>query len=180
MKNEEIVSINRAAVTLNRDRRTIARALRDVSPDGEEGGHPRWHLTRIKTALARHDRLVGSHRSRADNDEALLVAADEIEAAATGVDAFLKELQSEKSLLSRREIARRDGRVIGRFETALSVAADIVPEHERCLHEHYADSVMRDLISAANALCGWKLEGQNNENHIRANSRNHPPHRRGS
>ncbi len=48
-------SVNAASEALERDRRTILKALRHVAPDSFEGGgkkHPRWKLPTIIAALA--------------------------------------------------------------------------------------------------------------------------------
>jgi hypothetical protein len=47
-----LFSINRAADLLERDRATLVRALRHVSPDGYERGQPRWRMPTIIDALA--------------------------------------------------------------------------------------------------------------------------------
>jgi hypothetical protein len=45
------LSVNAAAEMLERTRRTIKRAMRDIPPDSLERGHPRWKLPRIIEAL---------------------------------------------------------------------------------------------------------------------------------
>jgi hypothetical protein len=52
-----VFSINAAAEVLERDRRTITKALRHVRPDKKERGQDRWRLATILNAL---DRLPGS------------------------------------------------------------------------------------------------------------------------
>jgi hypothetical protein len=65
-------SINAAAEVLERDRRTITKALRHMEPDSKQKGQPRWRLRTILDAL---DELPGSSnapRRRNDcNDEDL-------------------------------------------------------------------------------------------------------------
>src|SRR4051794_5191069 len=52
----QFFTVNGAAEVLERDRRTIARALRDVPPDDESKGH-RWKLATIVNAMkGREDR----------------------------------------------------------------------------------------------------------------------------
>jgi hypothetical protein len=63
----QLFSISGAAVELGMDRRTIAAALTDISPDGKIGKHPAWRLRTILTALGMGK---GSRKiSNADLDE---------------------------------------------------------------------------------------------------------------
>jgi hypothetical protein len=48
-------SVNGAAVALERDKRSLRKALKRVRPDGEERGHPRWRLPTIVDALNAFD-----------------------------------------------------------------------------------------------------------------------------
>jgi hypothetical protein len=47
-----LFSINAAGEVLERDRRTITKALRHTPPDGTENSQPRWRLKTILDALA--------------------------------------------------------------------------------------------------------------------------------
>jgi hypothetical protein len=60
-----LFSINGAAEVLERDRRTITKALRYVKPDKKERGQSRWRLRTILDAL---NELPGSNSSRRRND----------------------------------------------------------------------------------------------------------------
>ena len=44
-------TISGLAAELNRDRRTITRALRDVPHDGKEGRYKAWHMTTVLVAM---------------------------------------------------------------------------------------------------------------------------------
>jgi hypothetical protein len=44
---------------LERDRRTIRRALKAVPPDAYENGRPRWRLRKILEALDAHEQRMG-------------------------------------------------------------------------------------------------------------------------
>jgi hypothetical protein len=46
-----LFSINGAAEVLERDRRTVTRALRHTKPDAKQNGQPRWRLRTILDAL---------------------------------------------------------------------------------------------------------------------------------
>jgi hypothetical protein len=45
------LSVNAASEMLERTRRTVKRALRNVPPDSHERGQPRWRLANIVKAL---------------------------------------------------------------------------------------------------------------------------------
>jgi hypothetical protein len=53
----QLFSINGASALLERDRRTVTKALRHTPPDKKEKGQPRWKLPTILAAL---DELPGS------------------------------------------------------------------------------------------------------------------------
>jgi hypothetical protein len=51
-------SINALATELDKDRRTLAKALSDVPPDGYVSGEKRWYLRTVLRALARPSRAA--------------------------------------------------------------------------------------------------------------------------
>jgi hypothetical protein len=59
--NKKLFSEFAASTLLERDRQTIARALRNTPPDGKERGQPRWKMSTIVTAMERHNRANGSN-----------------------------------------------------------------------------------------------------------------------
>ena len=62
-----LLSVNRAADLLQKDRQTLVRALRHVPPDGYEGGQARWYMPTIRSALAmgpQARRESGKYRDR--------------------------------------------------------------------------------------------------------------------
>jgi hypothetical protein len=48
---KQLWSISALSVELNRDRRTIAKALADIAPDGRLHGQPAWHLKKALQAI---------------------------------------------------------------------------------------------------------------------------------
>jgi hypothetical protein len=60
--NKKLFSEFAASTLVERDRQTIARALRNTPPDGKERGQPRWKMSTIVTAMERHNRANGSNR----------------------------------------------------------------------------------------------------------------------
>jgi hypothetical protein len=57
----QMFSINAASLLLERDRRTVTKAMGRVAPDGELRGQPRWKMSTIVTALERHGRASGNN-----------------------------------------------------------------------------------------------------------------------
>jgi hypothetical protein len=69
-----LFSMNAAAEILERDRRTITRALRNVVPDGKQRGADRWRLKTIIDALERLQPTTPSGHG-ADREGDRLIAA---------------------------------------------------------------------------------------------------------
>ena len=57
---KKLWSISALAVELDRDRRTIAKFLRGVPPDGQLDGNPAWYLQTALSALSNSNQTVGS------------------------------------------------------------------------------------------------------------------------
>jgi hypothetical protein len=91
---EKMFSINGAADLLAADRRTLRRALADVSADAEERGQPCWPLSTIVAASLVHNRRTMGNRHSADRDH----QADAIEAVAQELAVGLEELRGEPDL----------------------------------------------------------------------------------
>jgi hypothetical protein len=92
-------SVNGAAEVLEKDRRTLVRALRHTKPDAHEGRHPRWRMTTILGALElnapRPERHVGS------GDQ----LDEECKAAFAKFDGAFEKMLALPSLVKRREMA---------------------------------------------------------------------------
>jgi hypothetical protein len=52
----QMFSVNAASLLLERDRRTVTKAMAGVAPDGNDRGAPRWKMSTIVTAMERHNR----------------------------------------------------------------------------------------------------------------------------
>jgi hypothetical protein len=66
-----------AAELLERDRQTIARALRNTPPDGRENNQPRWKMSTIVDAVKHHSGvpIQSASRSTGTDDELMAVYA---------------------------------------------------------------------------------------------------------
>ena len=66
----QMFSINAASLLLEKDRRTVTKAMLGVAPDEKVNGQPRWKLRKIVDALAAHERAVaGSGNTGANPPE---------------------------------------------------------------------------------------------------------------
>jgi hypothetical protein len=52
----KLFSTNAASLMLEKDRRTVTKAMLGVAPDGRERGQPRWKMSTIVGALEKHSR----------------------------------------------------------------------------------------------------------------------------
>src|SRR5712664_1497446 len=56
----QLFSINAASLALERDRRTLVRAMAGVEPDGHQNKQPRWKLSSIVFALTGHEARIAA------------------------------------------------------------------------------------------------------------------------
>jgi hypothetical protein len=144
--SEEFFSVNAAADALRRDRRTVAKALRNVAPDATERGHGRWRLDRVAAAVATHD----AQSRDGPKIDPLLQA---IEMAAVQVDAALRRLRGEPDPDRRREIFER-GFPLGDLDRAFATHLASLPADERMIVEPFVEQSMRQVFSEVLALVG--------------------------
>lgn len=115
---KQLYSISALAVELDRDRRTIARALKSVNPDGKAaGGHSAWFLA---TALAAMEPETGE-----------VTDMDEAKRRKAVAEAKIAEMQADREagkLLAREDV---DAAVVGAFARVrsrlLSVPHKVAP-----------------------------------------------------
>jgi hypothetical protein len=133
-----LFSVNAAAEILERDRRTITKALRPTPPDGNENGQPRWRLKTILDALEmmtndqdRHGPLI-----------------DQIEADFESFDVGFAKLQAEPDLERRRQLDKSlgVGALIGGLDRQMNMANAAIGE-ERGAIAIASDTLIGDLIS---------------------------------
>jgi hypothetical protein len=146
----KVFSINGASEILERDRRTIVRAMRHVTPDAEERGQPRWRMKTILDALersgARTEHHVGGGGLRTDLD----VVIAQFDAAYVG-------MRAEPSLNKRRAKALKLAPLIAqmdRMEREVSAAAG----EPKLLTELRADKIHMLLLRGLEELCEWSRD----------------------
>jgi hypothetical protein len=96
MHGMELFTANGAAEFLNRDRRSVGKALRSVPPDSTEGGRPRWQIGRVSAALAKYDREWSGRFGRsATSDPKVADACDALMTATVEIEAAMARLRAE-------------------------------------------------------------------------------------
>ena len=135
-----------ASTLLERDRQTIARALRNTQPDGQERGSPRWKMSTIVTAMERHNRANGSDTTTGANPE--------LQALYRKFDLAFDAMQRLPSLQGRRAAARKLRPLIATMNRsfrehakATGVADDVVSIR--------ADLLIGDYVHSFETPCGW-------------------------
>jgi hypothetical protein len=142
-------TVNSASEVLERDRRTVARALRGVPPDHKDAqGHERWRLSVIIDALS---------ANRGEGANAAVI--DEILAAAEAVDHLLEQLRAAPDVEAARVILRAEGHRIGGLDRALSAGLAGLRPAEVQLLQTVRDHVVGAATGEALSLCRWQIAG---------------------
>ena len=130
---------NGAVDLLQRDPRTIGRALRGVRAEEiDPQGHERWKLPTIRKALEVHaggPSGTGPLSGAADADPA--------------------RLETEPDIARRREMLKEIGPRVGALDTAMRRANSQRPPVERGLLNEHCGRRVDETIGRIMALCGW-------------------------
>jgi hypothetical protein len=146
----KLLSISAIAVELDRDRRTISRALRHVPPDGKaDDGGKGWYLT---TALRALERSEGRRSHNGGGEDAAIL---ELEYASRRVSELFERLRGETVEKRRELIERGDGRVIGEYVNAIERARAGHSEATRLVEEPFVLKMIGNAVSELLALCDW-------------------------
>jgi phage terminase Nu1 subunit (DNA packaging protein) len=144
----KLVSAYAAARLLERDRQTIERATRGLTPDGLERGKPRWRLARIVEALNRNQ--VGR---RGNGDEARL-AAERARLAREQTEAVaLKNAATRGDVIPVAVVKRSAGIIISAFrERCLSIPGKIAASCEMRSRGEIEEIVQLEIYEALDEL----------------------------
>jgi hypothetical protein len=148
-----LISENKAAQLLERDRGTIKRALHGIAPDGFEGEQPRYKLATVMRAMAAHTRKTGS-RSNVSPIEAELAALEE---AVIAVEAFLNCLRSERAVARRRVLAKSDAGCIGMLDKAFAASITAQGRDATLIHTPFRNQIVASAVTELMSLCDWKI-----------------------
>ncbi len=132
--NDPLVTREGASQRLDRNVRTIGRALGEIPPD-DAGPPARWRLSTIRQALAARADRTGADRG---NDKKLRLCYD-IERLSEDAQSLIERLRAEPDQAKRLYIATRDGRCIGALERALRKSVDLSDDVDQPLNEAYVE-----------------------------------------
>lgn len=150
----QLFGINALAVELDKDRRTIGRALRNVKPDGRsaDGRHPAW---RIQTCLRALEATEGRRRNDGGVDNIVIA---ELEFTGEKMCALLARLREEADIEKRRAMVKVEGHVVGAYWNALEKVREYQSPEQRAVEKPYLDKLMGQAICETLTLCQWELE----------------------
>lgn len=142
-------SVNLAAETLERTRRTIKRALRNTPPDSRERGQPRWKMTTILGALEKNTTPPQAFGKIENN-----TLSGELERLYTEFDGRYDEVRSAPTLAKRRKLAFKLAPLIAQTDRLqrLRDAADGLDHEHVCLR---ADRIFYLIMLGFETPCGW-------------------------
>lgn len=154
-----LFSVNGAAEALERDRRTITKALRHTKPDGKQHGQDRW---RLKTILAALEELPGSStspRRRRSNDNNGERWADPRVTELTDDFVAAIEALNAMPLQQRREVAKTKlGPQLSEVNRLLiKYGLENNPGQDE-LVGYRAESIWRTCFMWIKHLCNWPYE----------------------
>jgi hypothetical protein len=146
-----------AAELLERDRQTIARALRNTPPDGKEKNQPRWKLSTIIAAMERHTRANDVGRSgitSARGPDRLGVVADELEQLHEELDAALELIRTLPTMDAKQPHSRAGMRLLERIDALYNEANEILAAEDSTSLSPYVTpqivgTLFRLLLAAA-------------------------------
>jgi hypothetical protein len=144
-------SANALAETLERDRGTMLRALRNVPPDADLHGKPQWKVATAAKALAVHTGKGGSGNSAATAhiDPRLQRHYDAFERA----DTSMRRL---KTVEARRQAAINMGPQISLMDK-LQRQVSIADGHSEELTDLRADKLFMLYLRGFEAPCAWSM-----------------------
>jgi hypothetical protein len=151
---QKLWSINALSAELQRNPRTLAKALADVPEDGKLAGRPAWHMSTAVQALRRYEGASNRFDGRSVGEDRL----DEIEEASAEVHEMFERMRAETDVEKRRKILDEDGRCVGRLQQAIEddfAARD--PAH-RALFGPWAREQFVAIMAETLSLCEWRLE----------------------
>jgi hypothetical protein len=136
------------AVELDRDRRTIAKLLRNVPPDGQVKGRSAWRLVTAIEALRRREIAISGNAP----------ALDELERLIDLLESGLERAQAEPDQVARRKILIGIGPLVGQINNAMESAAGDCRSGEKPLLDSMREQVMGGAVGTFLELGGWELD----------------------
>jgi hypothetical protein len=138
-----------AAELLERDRQTIARALRNTPPDGKEKNQPRWKLSTIIAAVERHGRPNDSGNNVNANVQGRRLGdiGDELEQLHEELDSTIKLVRSLPDMDAKQPHSRAGMRLLERIDALYTEANEIlVAEDSTSLSPYVTPQIVGTLF----------------------------------
>jgi hypothetical protein len=147
----KLFSTNAASLVLEKDRRTLTKAMQGVAPDAKVNGQARWRLRKFIDALDARERPAAR-----DGAAERLSRVDEIEAAFGKLDSQFARLQAEPDLERRRALAVKIeiGHVINNLDELMQ-AANRMDEQTGTLMQIVSNKLVGGEMSKLIELCEW-------------------------
>ena len=152
-----------ASELLSRDRQTIARAIRDVPPDGKERGAPRWKMSTIFDAMERHNR-ANDGGVNVEGRNRLGDIADELENLHYELDAAIATIKSLPGLDAKQPHSRAAAQLIQRIDLLYSEGNELLDKEDvhslaRYVTPTIVGTYFRLLLAAVYGARG-KIDGE--------------------
>lgn len=150
----KLYSLNGLATELQRDRRTVGKALSHTKPDGETPtGDPAWHLTTALSALGQAEDRRSHHHGGGDNRD-----IDELEFVERKLRTFFAKLKAEPSIEKRRKMVDDgEGAIVGEFCRAVERTQGQSGPAIANVAGPYVDRMIGGVIGELFRLCRWEL-----------------------
>jgi hypothetical protein len=147
--------MNGISVETGHNVRTVGRALKGVSPDGQVGGRPAWHMRTALQALRRRERdQVGPD---AAGDNTLL---DEIERVGKVLEDGLETIRAEPDVEKRMVMLRDVGPFVGTLDKLMEEdirARQGAKKHDVLIANMLRDRAIGGAIAEVLYLGNWNL-----------------------
>jgi hypothetical protein len=154
MAKNQVFSINKLSEALERDRRTIKKALEAFPPDGRDAqGRPGWKISTAARALTQH----AEGRDNSDFDRAWLP----VELADQAVRDALERLEAVPDLEERRALALSQGVPIKALEDAMLRFVEqgsFRAGQQQLFKEYVIPRLVNDALSEFLAVCNWRAQ----------------------
>jgi len=115
MKPTQLYSINALSIELGRDRAAVTRAMRDIPPDGEDRGQPRWKMATAVAALQRRQYRGGRPGSNRAIDKYDFGRPTKIDALRHDYEQGLFEIMEAKSPKEKEKLALKLAPLLDRY-----------------------------------------------------------------
>jgi hypothetical protein len=148
-------SINAASLMLEKDRRTVTRAMQGVAADEKANGQPRWKMSNIVAALERHSRANGNGNNAGSSggSDRLAAIATELERLSGEADAAIEVVRSKGTLAAKQPHSRAAMKLIDRIASLYQESNDLLREKDPTSIAEYVTgpiigSTFRELLAA--------------------------------